>query len=73
VKDPVCGASGGLSKRQQSVLKDTHWLAVLHIAQKLIRGGATRSDTKTMSYTKDMWDKYLTDIWENFSSDNIIA
>lgn len=73
VKDPVCGASGGLSKRQQSVLKDTHWLGVLHIAQKLIRGGATGSDTKTMTYTKDMWDKYLTDKWENLSSDNIIA
>ncbi|RHZ63005.1 hypothetical protein CDV55_105498 [Aspergillus turcosus] len=79
IDNPVCDASTGLdlyarsdlSKRQQTVLKDSQYLVVLHLVAKMIRVSAAGTTTKILKALKTIVDKYIEPKWSNLTSDNI--
>jgi hypothetical protein len=80
IDNPVCDASTGLdlyatldlTKRQQTPLKDSQYLVVLHLLAKMIRVSAAGATTKILKALKSIVDKYIEPKWGNLTSDNLI-
>jgi GH18 family chitinase len=80
IDNPVCDASTGLdlyarsdlTRRQQTPLKDSQYLVVLHLLAKMIRVSAAGTTTKILKALKNIVDKYIEPKWSNLTSDNII-
>ncbi|KAF4206679.1 hypothetical protein CNMCM5878_006123 [Aspergillus fumigatiaffinis] len=80
IDNPVCDASTGLdlyatsdlTKRQQTPLKDSQYLVVLHLLAKMIRVSAAGTTTKILKALKSIVDKYIEPKWGNLTSDNLI-
>lgn len=81
IKNPVCDASTGLDlyarstmvERQQTILKDPHYLGTLHLLAKMIRASRSGSTPKIVKFLEGLVNKHFQPAYENMSGDNMVA